>query len=51
LADLAICKLKECIHSPECYRFNAKVNKDGHQTYLADPKTDCEEKEYRLFKK
>ncbi len=51
MADLAICTLKECIHASECYRFNAKENKDGQQTYLADPKKDCEEKDYRLFRK
>ena len=50
MADIAICTLKECIRSSECYRFNAKVDKD-RQAYLADPKKDCEEQDYRLFKK
>ena len=51
MADITICKIKECIRSSECYRFNAKEKKEGHQSYLADPKKDCAEKNFRLFEK
>lgn len=49
MPDIATCTLKECIRSSECYRFNEKVKK--LQTYLAEPKKDCVEQNYKLFYK
>jgi hypothetical protein len=48
MPDITMCENKECNLSSECYRFSA-IPSYHIQTYLADPKKDCEDKAHQLF--
>lgn len=50
MANLTMCSNKECPLSSTCYRFHAKPNVYS-QSYLLEPKKDCEEKNFELFEK
>ena len=50
MPEITICTLK-CIRSSECYRFKAEADIQKGQTYLAEPKKDCVEQDYKLFYK
>lgn len=45
-----MCSNKECKLSETCYRFTATANKYA-QSYLGDPKKDCEEVDYEYYVK
>jgi len=50
MPDITTCTLKECIRSSECFRFNVGTDIKVGQTYLAEPKKDCVEQDYKLFR-
>lgn len=50
MADIMMCTNEECKQAPTCYRFNAEAN-EHRQSYMADPKKDCEEQEYEYYSK
>jgi hypothetical protein len=48
MADVTMCKNEDCKMKNNCYRYIATPDKHS-QSYLFDPKTDCENKNYELF--
>lgn len=51
MPDITMCENKECKLSVTCFRFTAPRNTETPQAYFANPKKDCEEKNYRFFTK
>lgn len=43
-----MCTNEDCKKQNECYRFQAKVN-EYRNSYISDPKQDCENNDYILF--
>lgn len=48
MADITMCTNKECKLNETCYRFTAKAN-EYYQSYMCDPKQDCEERDYDMY--
>ena len=46
--DIAMCENDKCDLKDECLRFIG-IPSEYRQSYLANPKEDCEEKNYKLF--
>lgn len=50
MADITMCTNEKCTLSKTCYRFNAAEN-PYRQSYLAEPKKDCEDRKYEYYLK
>lgn len=48
MSDITMCSNKDCELKEGCFRFTAIPNK-YRQSYLANPKDECENKSHELF--
>lgn len=48
MADIAMCSNLQCSLSPTCFRFNA-ISRGRGQSFLTEPKKDCENENYKLY--